>query len=941
MYRRAFCLLSLFAGFSSTNAAEIPLPKVIDDRLKIELVAAEPDIVTPTGIAVDARGRVLCIENHTHFPKPDYVGEKTDRIKLFEDTNGDRRADKITIFYEGGRDTMNLAACHDGSFYVATRSEIFRLRDSDNDGRADERKDIVKLETEGNYPHNGLSGFDFDLFDHLYFCLGENLGAPYKLVGTDGSHEEGGGEGGSIYRCKLDGSSVERLATGFWNPFHLCLDTYGRIFTVDNDPDWRPPCRLLHVVPDGDYGYRYDLGRRGIHPLTSWFGELPGTLGMVAGTAEAPSAVLSYDSDNLPTDYRHDLITTSWSVHALERFRLKRVGASFKSLPETIVRGGEEFRPVGLALAPDGSLYFSDWVERSYNVHGRGRIWRLSRADEVSPRPSEGAESSMISNHRPLRQHAARTLASKAASLKKFLNDPTAEVRATALQALLARGLEEKPPVDLLNDASPDVREVALSHLPVESFDAVKQAREAQSEFERAAAIRRIRESKNPAAAIEFFNSDDAFVQQAARYALADATLQSLLPRLGSSSDNVRLNIAILLRGLDNKESESVIPDLLTDSDFRVRFVALKWITEERLRQWKPQVLAGLQSEDMTPALFDATLSALELLSDSSPRSVENELQKITASILREGKLSPAVAALALRKVQSVETPDFDASGTGALSVEELSSYTSHEDASVRLEAVRTLREGKGDKNQRELGRLATDRKLPARLRAEAVVGLSQDNAASRKTLLSLAGSEEPSIRNEALRSLQGAQIGEDEKKIIQAIGSPLAKRLIDPEAQPEGRPKPEDTLAWLHYSTGGDAEAGERIFFHPRGALCSVCHRVSGRGGAVGPDLSAAGRLGVNRLLESIVTPSREMAPRYVPWVIVSSTGEAFTGVLVGERGDFEFYADAKGKLTSIDHTHIAQSVASKTSIMPEGLVNQLTDQELRDLMAYLQGLR
>ena len=96
-----------------------------------------------------------------------------------------------------------------------------------------------------------------------------------------------------------------------------------------------------------------------------------------------------------------------------------------------------------------------------------------------------------------------------------------------------------------------------------------------------------------------------------------------------------------------------------------------------------------------------------------------------------------------------------------------------------------------------------------------------------------------------------------------------------------------------------------------------------------------------MNRLLESIVTPSREMAPRYVPWVIVSSTGEAFTGVLVGERGDFEFYADAKGKLTRIDHTHIAQSVASKTSIMPDGLVNQLTDQELRDLMAYLQGLR
>ena len=78
-------------------------------------------------------------------------------------------------------------------------------------------------------------------------------------------------------------------ATGFWNPHASCVDGFGRMFTVDNDPDDRPPCRMLHIIPGGDYGYRFRNGRRGIHPFTAWDGELPGTLPMVSGTGEAPN----------------------------------------------------------------------------------------------------------------------------------------------------------------------------------------------------------------------------------------------------------------------------------------------------------------------------------------------------------------------------------------------------------------------------------------------------------------------------------------------------------------------------------------------------------------------------------------------------------------------------------------------------------------------------
>ena len=235
-----------------------------------------------------------------------------------------------------------------------------------------ERTPIAHLETDGNYPHNGLSGFAFDFDGNVYFGMGENLGSSFKLVGSDGSSVTGQ-EGGHIFRCAPDGSGLVRWATGFWNPFHLAFDVYGQLFAVDNDPDSLPPCRLLHIVEGGNYGFRYRNGRKGLHPFTAWNGELPGTLPMVAGTGEAPSGIVVYESDQLPAEYRGDLLVTSWGDHRIERFHLTPRGASYGATLKPLITGGENFRPVGIATAPDGSLYISDWVDKSYPCTARGR----------------------------------------------------------------------------------------------------------------------------------------------------------------------------------------------------------------------------------------------------------------------------------------------------------------------------------------------------------------------------------------------------------------------------------------------------------------------------------------------------------------------------------------------------------------------------------------
>src|SRR4051812_42692488 len=87
------------------SAAE---PRVLDDRLKLELFAENPQIVTPTGIDVDHRGRVFAIESNTHFPPEGYQGHPSDRVLILEDTNNDSRADKVTVFADGLRHAMSV-----------------------------------------------------------------------------------------------------------------------------------------------------------------------------------------------------------------------------------------------------------------------------------------------------------------------------------------------------------------------------------------------------------------------------------------------------------------------------------------------------------------------------------------------------------------------------------------------------------------------------------------------------------------------------------------------------------------------------------------------------------------------------------------------------------------------------------------------------------------
>ena len=162
--------------------------------------------------------------------------------------------------------------------------------------------------------------------------------------------------------------------------------------------------------------------------------------------------------------------------------------------------------------------------------------------------------------------------------------------------------------------------------------------------------------------------------------------------------------------------------------------------------------------------------------------------------------------------------------------------------------------------------------------------------------------------------------------------------------------PKPAvtDTAAWLGLIKGfkGDASRGERVFFHPKITACGKCHEVRGRGTRVGPSLSmiharlrVLGDDGRRWLLETILQPSREMAPQYTPWLIQTSDGKTWTGLPLRKGGSAEAYLDQEGKEFRLKKETIDAHRESSVSIMPEGLLTGLTPREIADLMAFLMG--
>jgi putative membrane-bound dehydrogenase-like protein len=797
---------------ASASLAADAAPKLTthhDSIESISLFAAAPEVATPVGVAVAPDGRVFVQENHTHQRQPDYKGPEKDRILVFEDTNGDGVADKRSVFFEGHVFSTGMVFGPDGHLYVATRSFIGRFLNAATQTKASGEPEIlIRCETDGNYPHNGVGGLAIAPThpETLAFGFGENLGEDYTFTGSDGVKISGGGEGGSTYQCKTDGSGLRRVSTGHWNAFGMTYDPQGNLFSTDNDPNSTPPNRLLHIVPGADYGFEYRYGRSGRHPLVSWYGDTPGTLGMIGALGEAACGVIPYGPDRL--------LTASWTDNRVDLHPLTKAGASFRAGREPFISGPDNFRPVHFSYSPDHrALYITDWVDLSYPVHGQGRVWKITLREAVDLKPRAPQPASPLTPQQALKQ---------------------------------------------LGDSDPYVRTAAMETLRQHS----KVLREHDWKSD-----------SNPVA---------------------------------------RAHCAVALKRLNPVGHAGIIPDLLADPSPDVRYVGVKWIADQKLAKFRPQLLAVLERDDLSRRDLLAVVAALAEVSGNLKKEF-SPAEALLALALDAAKPS-SLRALALHGVP-IDHP--------GLTVKVLTQLAQSAHAALQREAVRALVNHPNDARQGPLAAAADNAELDAGIRADAIAGLAPF-ANDRKPLLTrLAQDKNPIVSAEAARTLGLAGLQPRE----------LA-----------ANPDESDVTAWaamLDALPGKpDVGVGRRLFFHPALHACANCHSMNGRGREVGPDLTAIRQQtddGRTWLLTHILNPNAEVAPYYRPQMVTTRDGRTMMGFILGKEGQAQAYVGPDGKTFSVLKTDVVGREELPISLMPPSLLLAFSPDEIRDLLAYL----
>ncbi|MDA0667273.1 MAG: ThuA domain-containing protein [Planctomycetota bacterium] len=412
---------------ASAEAAEAIADFRVPEGVSIQLVAAEPLLANPVAIEVDAKGRIFVAETYRQetegvpdnrtFPEwlqddlrlqtveeraemtlrhhPEFATEWTDRddrIRLLEDLDGDGVAESSKIFAHGFNDLVDgtgagLLARGTDVYYTCI-PKLWKLSDDDADGVADRGAALhdgygVRVAFRGHDMHGLVLG----PMRKLYFSIGDR---GYHVQTQEGNWLTEPGRG-AVFRCDLDGSNLEVFARGLRNPQELAFDDFGNLFTVDNNCDAGDRARLVHVLEQGDCGWRMNfqyLPDRGPWMSESWWKPIaeaptqPAFLNApLANISSGPSGLAAYPGVGLRPEMKGSFFLCDFlggaNYSGIRRFTVKRSGASFALDQE------EEYWMGVLAtdvcFEPDGSMLISDWV-RGWIGDGYGRLYRAQDA---------------------------------------------------------------------------------------------------------------------------------------------------------------------------------------------------------------------------------------------------------------------------------------------------------------------------------------------------------------------------------------------------------------------------------------------------------------------------------------------------------------------------------------------------------------------------------
>jgi putative membrane-bound dehydrogenase-like protein len=514
------------------------------EGLEVTLWAAEPDVVNPTNIDIDSRGRVWVIEGVNYrltlggHRRKDYR-PNGDRVLILEDTDGDGKADKTKVFAQdsGLRSPLGITVLGEKVIISQSPDVIVYTKD--------EQDNVVKKEV----LLTGWNGIDHDhgvhavVFGHdgRYYW---NSGDPgFNIIDKSGRHfvsaKSGPYYAGTALRANPDGTDFTVLGHDFRNPYELALDSFGNVWQTDNDDDGNAWTRLNYVMEGGNFGYWGPGGRTwGEDKGTHFHSELPGVVPNIARLgAGAPCGLLVYEGKLLPEKYRGQLIHAEAGKRFINAYSLFPSGAGYSAKIENVVTATDTwFRPSDVCVSPDGAVFISDWYDPAVGGHQmadikRGRIYRLAPVGYKTQHPKIDLETPK--------------------GLSVALGSPAQSVRYMAYSRLKGQRVAALPVLQsMLKQGDPILRARALwllGGIPGEGEQEVQKAMKDSDPNFRALAIRILR-----------LNGTD----------IVSATR----PLIQDPSPQVRREIALALRQLKPEEAMEPLVELCRQYDGKDRW---------------------------------------------------------------------------------------------------------------------------------------------------------------------------------------------------------------------------------------------------------------------------------------------------------------------------------------------------------------------------------
>ena len=954
----------------------------VEAGFHVELVAAEPLVMDPVCMSFDERGRLFVAEMRGYnqgnrAPAAEaralaLATQKLGCVKLLEDTDGDGRFDKSTVYADDLIWPNGLAA-YDGGVFVAAAPEMLYCKDTDGDGKADIRRVV-------------FDGFGFSNWQHLPNSF--RWGLDNRIHGASGSG------GGTIRRpdhpqeqpilirgrdFAFDPRTYELAPTNSSAQFGLSFDSWGNKYLTSNsdhilfvffedryvarNPFLTAPRSWRLIAAEGRGADVFRISPPEPHRVV-WMrmrstGVIKGIIergGAPTGYITAAGGTTIYRGDAWPEKYRDNSFTPECSGNLLHRNVLEPNGVgqiARRTDPgrEFLASRDIWFRPVNMLNGPDGNLYMADMYRQVINeavvlppalrkcfdlTEGStmGRIYRIVpdgfRQPEIPDLGKATTEQLVALLEHANAWHyttAARLLFQRqdAAAVHPLVKMASASSsplgRLHAIWALDGLGaLSPEVILSRLDDRHPRIREhaVRLSESVLATSPAVRQR------------------------LVEMVEDDDIRVRYQLAFTLGNVPGQVATGALAAlalrDADNEWTRLAILSssRGRAGELFALVAADLSRPPTSGSRLLLEKLAEQTGLQNESPQVekvqheLERLALAD--PALCQASVRALlgglgrvksplrnQLLYDNRSvlaRLVTQMVQQAAEVAAGDGhptdRRAAAVASLAFAPYQQV--------------VETLSELLdSRQPHAVASAAIETL--GRFDEDEVAEMLIEAWSGLTPQLRATATAVLF----ASRQRLLAL------------LDSIDAGEISPsqlDPTRVESLLAHPdqtirdRASRLFE-NRRPGDRQKVLDAYRDV-LEIVGDAARGKAVFKRE----CATCHRLEGVGYDLGLPLGSIKDRGTEGILANVLDPNSNINPQYTNYVVVTDDGRTATGMIVAETATSITLRRAEDESDTVLRTEIDELVDTGISIMPEGLEEQLNRRDMADLIEYLMSV-